>query len=170
VVTPLSAVEPLEPWHETTEFDCGKPELTLWLQRHALTNQQNHSARVYVVARASRVVAYYALAAASVERAAAPARVARGLANQPIPVMLLARMAVAVEEQGPGLGAALLKDVLLRTAAASEQFGVRALLVHAQDEDAAGFYERYDLERAPTDPLHLYLLMKDLRRVLDGRN
>ena len=139
----------------------------MWLQRHAFTNHQNNSARVYVVCRGARVCGYYALAASSVERADAPPRISRGLAKHPIPVLLLARLGVDLQEQGQGIGAALLKDVLLRTASAAEQFGVRALLVHAQDEDAVGFYERYNFDRSPTDPLHLFLLTKDLKHAVD---
>src|SRR5438105_1194372 len=92
-----------------------------------------------------------------------PARVAKGLARHPIPIILLARLAVDRGEQGKGLGAALLKDALLRAAQASDIIGCRAVLVHAKDQTAKAFYQRYGFEPSPVDDLHLYLLMKDLR-------
>jgi GNAT superfamily N-acetyltransferase len=112
------------------------------------------------------VVGYYALAAGSVEPEQAPERIKKGLARHPVPVILLARLAVDRHEQGKGLGAALLKDALIRAAAAADEIGVRAVLVHAKDEDARAFYERFDFEPSPTDPLHLYLLMKDLKKTI----
>lgn len=165
----LSSVEPLSAAHDTSAFDCGKPELTLWCRRFALASQQAGSARTYVVQRAGRVVGYYSLSAASVELAEAPERIRKGLARHPVPVILLARLAVDRREQGAGLGSALLKDALRRTASAADEIGARALLVHAKDDDARAFYERYDFEASPTDPLHLFLLMKDLRALLRAR-
>jgi GNAT superfamily N-acetyltransferase len=164
----LSGIEPLAAAHNTSDFDCGKPELTDWLRRYALLNHRAGAARVYVVHRDHRVVGYYALAAGSVERDEAPERIRRGLARHPIPVILLARLAVDQREQGQGLGAALLKDALLRSAAAADEIGARAVLVHAKDEGARAFYEHFDFEPSPTDPLHLFLLMRDLARVVGG--
>ena len=163
---PLSNVEALSADHDVSTFDCGKPELTEWLRRFALTSQQSESARVYVVHRGGRVAGYYALASSAVARADAPVRAGRGLANYAIPVILLARLAVDQGEQGRGLGSALLKDVFLRVARAADEIGVRALLVHAQDDEARAFYEHFDFEPSPTDPLHLFLLLKDVRQAL----
>lgn len=165
----ISGPEPLSAVHDVGNFDCGKPELTEWLRRYALQNHQAGASRVYVVRRGERVVGYYAVAAGSVEAEQAPARVKKGLAHHPIPVILLARLAVDVSEQGRGLGAALLKDALLRIAWAADEIGARAVLVHAKDDDAKRFYRRYDFEPSPTDPLHLFLLMKDLRAALKNR-
>ena len=109
------------------------------------------------------MVGYYALAVASVEPESVPERVKRGLARHAIPVILHARLAVDLAEQRKGLGAALLKDALRRAVAAAEEIGARAVLVHAKDEEARVFYEKFDFESSPTDPLHLFLLMKDLR-------
>ncbi|MGH9197184.1 MAG: GNAT family N-acetyltransferase, partial [Acidimicrobiia bacterium] len=109
---------------------------------------------------------YYALAAASVEPGDVPARVSKGLSRQPIPVILLARLAIHRDEQGKGLGAALLKDSLIRALSAADQIGARAVLVHAKDDEARTFYEHFDFEASPTDPFHLSLLMKDLRRAI----
>ncbi len=115
------------------------------------------------------MVGYYALAAASVERAQAPARVSKGLDRHPIPVILLTRLAVDRTQQGKGLGAALLKDALHRSVSASAEIGARAVLVHAKDEEARAFYEHFDVEPSPTDSLHLFLLMKDVRALVSGR-
>jgi GNAT superfamily N-acetyltransferase len=168
-VEPLAGVEPLTSAHDTSDFDCGKLELTDWLYRYALVCHRAGSARVFVVHRNGRVVGYYALAAGSVEREGAPERIRKGLARHPIPVILLARLAVDQREQGKGLGASLLKDALTRAARAADEIGARAVLVHAKDEEARAFYQRFDFEPSPTDPLHLFLLMKDLKRVA-GRN
>lgn len=159
----LSVVEALTAAHSTTNFDCGKQELNLFLQRFALMNQSSGGARTFVVHRDLSVVGYYSLSAGSVTREEAPVRVAKGLGGYAIPVILLARLAVDRREQGKGLGAALLKDALIRSAGVAETIGIRAVLVHAMDEEARGFYERFEFEPSPTDPLHLLLLMKDLR-------
>lgn len=166
---PLSAVEKLNASHEVDAFACGKDPLDLFLQRFALGNQKAGSAQTYVVCRAERrVVGYYSLAVGAVEYADASARVGKGLARHPIPVMLLARLAIDRSEQGKGLGKALLKDALLRTAQAADIAGIRALLVHAKDDEARAWYEGADFEPSPTDPYHLFLLMKDLRSLIGG--
>ena len=163
----FSAVQKLDASHEVDAFDCGKEPLDRFLQRHALVNQKAGSAQTYVVCRREqRVAGYYSLAVGAVEHADAPGRVGKGLARHPIPVMLLARLAIDRAEQGKGLGKALLKDALLRTAQAADIAGIRALLVHAKDDDARAWYEQFDFEPSPTDPYHLFLLMKDLRALL----
>jgi GNAT superfamily N-acetyltransferase len=170
-VAPLSEVEPLSKVHDVNRFDCGlHASLNLWLQKYALQNQANDSARTYVVHRANAVVGYYTISAGSVARERATARSAQGLANHPMPVSLLARLAVDENEQGHGLGSALLKDALIRIERAGELLGIRAVLVHAIDEEARGFCERFDFEPCPGDVLHLMLLMKDLRRMLGSRS
>ena len=165
----LSPVETLDETHDFASFECGKEALDHFLKRFALSNQRADSARTYVVCRRLTVIAYYSLAAGAVEHAEAPVRVGKGLARHPIPVMLLARLAVDRTEQGRGIGKALIKDALLRTAATADIVGVRALLVHAKDEEARAWYEALEFEPSPTDPCHLFLLMKDLRRILDYR-
>lgn len=112
------------------------------------------------------MVGYYALAAGSLEFENAPDRIKKGLGHYPIPVVLLARLAVRVDHQGKGLGKALLKDAMIRTATTAESIGVRALLVHAMHDRAAEFYRRFGFEPSPTDPQHLMSLMKDLRAYL----
>lgn len=163
----FSAVQKLDASHEVDAFDCGKEPLNRFLQRYALVNQKAGSAQTYVVCRGEqRVAGYYSLAVGAVEHADAPGRVGKGLARHPIPVMLLARLAIDRAEQGKELGKALLKDALLRTAQAAEIAGIRALLVHAKDDEARAWYEQFDFEPSPTDPYHLFLLMKDLRALL----
>jgi GNAT superfamily N-acetyltransferase len=160
----LSAVEPLGEKHDLSQFDCARhASLNEWLRRYALINQKSESARTYVVCRKDVVVAYYSLAAGSVSREEAPARIAKGLARHPIPVVILARLAVDQREQGRGLGKALLKDALLRSVGAADTVGVRAVLVHAIDREAREFYKRFGFEESPVDEFHLMLLMKDLR-------
>jgi GNAT superfamily N-acetyltransferase len=163
----LSLVEPLSRAHDLSRFDCGAHEsLNLWLRKHALENQASDSARTYVVHRESVVVGYYSISAGSIAREGATRRAGQGLARHPIPIALLGRLAVHQEEQGFGLGAALLKDALIRIEGAAEILGIRAVLVHAIDRAARSFYERFDFEPCPEDELHLMLLLKDLRREL----
>ena len=160
----LSVIGKLAPDHDLSDFDCGEPALDDWLRRFALANQAAEAAQTYVIHRGGQVVGYYALAAGSVEREQAPGRVARGLARHAIPVVILARLAVDRREQGRGLGKALLKDALLRIAGAADVIGVRAVLVHAKDDEARTFFERFDFEPSPVDPLQMFLLTKDLKR------
>ena len=163
----LSPVEPLSRTHDLTHFDCGAHEsLNLWLRKYALHNQANDSARTYVVHRANVVVGYYSIAAGSIARESSTPRSAQGLARHPVPIALLGRLAVHGEEQGLGLGRALLKDALIRIERAADILGIRAVLVHAIDREVRTFYEKFDFESCPDDELHLMLLMKDLRREL----
>ncbi len=121
-----------------------------------------------VDAQQGRVVGYHALTAAALERESATARIIKGMPQYPIPVVLLARLAVDRSVAGRGLGAWLLRDAMIRTLAAAETIGVRAMLVHAVDEDAAAFYLRHGLEASPTDPRHLMILVKDIAAALDA--
>jgi len=161
------AVERLEASHETGAFDCGNEPLDRFLKLHAIASQKAESARTYVVCRAERrVIGYYSLAAGSAEHARVPSRVSRGLARHPVPVMLLARLAVDRSEQRRGLGEALLADALDRTARVADNAGIRALAVHVKDDGALAWYRRYDFEPSPSDPYQLFMLMKDLRALL----
>jgi GNAT superfamily N-acetyltransferase len=163
----LSKVEAIAESHDLSRFDCGGHEsLNEWLKRFAVTNQKNESSRTYVVHRNRAVVGYYSISAGSVSVEDAPARVAKGLARHPIPVILLARLAVDKHEKGTGLGKALLKDALARIAQAADIVGARAVLVHAIDEPARKFYEHFDFEPSPVHELQLMLLLKDLRKAL----
>jgi GNAT superfamily N-acetyltransferase len=154
---------PLAKGHDLSAFDCGAPALDEYLRKYAWQNHQNRSARTYVTTRENRVVGYYTLAAGSVRREETPPRVMKGLANYPVPIILLARLAVDRGEQGKGLGAALLKDALLRSVQAANIVGCRAVLVHAKDQQAQAFYRKYGFESSPINELHLYLLTKDIQ-------
>lgn len=149
-------------------FDCGQPALNQFLQRYALVNQKANSAQTYVCCQAGEVVGFYSLAVGSVDPERAPPRVMKGLAHHPVPMMILARLAVDQRHQGRGLGKALLKDALLRTAQAADIAGIRCLLVHAKDDAARQWYEAWEFEPSPTDPYHLFLMLKDLKAILAG--
>ena len=153
--------------HRVDGFTCGKPALDEYLHRFALANQKGGGARTYVVCREMRVVGYHSLAPGSVGFASAPERIVRGQARHPVPVVLLARLAVDRAAQGNGLGKHLLLDAFQRAVAGAEVIGGRALLIHAKDDEAKRFYSSYGAVASPTDPLHLFLLMKDLRRALE---
>lgn len=159
-------IEKLRPDHQLDDFDCGNEELNRFLKRQAWANQQANSAQTYVLARELEAVGYYSLAAGSVTHESATERVKKGQARHPIPVIILARLAVDRKMQKQGIGPALLKDALIRTASAADTIGARALLVHAKDNDAKSFYEHFDFEPSPSDPLHLSLIMKDLKAML----
>jgi GNAT superfamily N-acetyltransferase len=156
--------EPLGPGHVIAGFDCGRSSLNVWLERYARQAATSGSARTYVIidAHQERVVGYHALTAAALERDGATPRVIKGMPQYPIPVVLLARLAVDLSVAGRGLGAELLRDAMMRALVASETIGVRAMLVHAIDGDARAFYRRHGLEPSPTDPLHLMILIKDI--------
>lgn len=151
---------------QTDAFDCGQTALNQFLQRYALVNQKANSAQTYVCCQGDEVVGFYSLAVGSVDPTGAPPRVMKGLARHPVPVMILARLAVDKAHQRKGLGQALLKDALLRTAQAADIAGIRCLLVHAKDDTAQRWYKSWEFEPSPTDPYHLFLMLKDLKNLL----
>lgn len=157
-------IAPLAHDHELDRLDSGAPELDDWLRRFARVADASGTARTYVLAEGNRVVGYYALTPGAVGRAELPARHAKGMPAHPIGVILLARLALDGSLQGKGYGRALVADAAIRTLQAAELVGARAMLVHARDQMAAAFYERLGFSRSPTDPLHLMVLIKDLRR------
>jgi GNAT superfamily N-acetyltransferase len=167
-VSELGAIEKLRREHLLDHFDCGKEDLNRALIRQVWNNQQAHSAQTYVLVKDLRVLGYYSLAAGSVSHDEATERVKKGLARHPIPVILLARLAVDVSIRGKGVGSALLKDALLRTAQAAETIDARALLVHAKVDKARAFYEHFAFEASRSDPYHLLLIMKDLLAIVAG--
>ena len=163
----LSGPEPLGEAHNTPLFDCRKPALDVFLQKHALLAQRANTARNYVALRGLRVVGYYSLTSASIEASGAAGRITKGTGNYPVvPATLLARLAVDRSEAGRGLGKALLKDAFGRFLRAQEIVASRVLLVHAIDEDARQFYERFGFEASSVDKYHLYLLTKDIKKTL----
>lgn len=148
---------PLSATHDFTDFDCGVPILNDWLKRRALANQLSGASRTFVVTDdAGQVLGYYALAAGAVAHHDATGSIRRNMPD-PIPVMVVGRLAVDRRAQGMRLGGALLKDVLQRTLNVAQHAGVRALLVHALDESARQFYEHYGFQRSPSQPLLLML-------------
>jgi predicted N-acetyltransferase YhbS len=167
-----SRPEPLRGKHSTEEFRSGEESLDVWLHRYARHAEASGSARTFVTSHdGKRIVGYYSLTAGVVEPAAATERLLKGQPEgRPVPVALLGRLAVDLGHQGAGLGRSLLQDALLRTAQTAERVGIRALVAHALTEHAATFYGRFGFEPSPTDPLHVILLMKDLRRFLDSKS
>jgi len=164
-VSEFGTIEKLRRDHALDGFDCGKEELNRFLKKHALTNQASDGAQTYVLADGLTVRGYYSLAAGTVSHEGATERTKKGLARHAIPVVLLARLAVDTSMQGKKIGPALLKDALRRAVHAADTIGARAVLVHAKDDNAKGFYEHFNFEPSPSDPYHLMLIMKDLRRI-----
>jgi GNAT superfamily N-acetyltransferase len=165
VSAPFAPSRKLEISDPVDAFDCGQLSLNRYLQRYAWINQKANSAQTYVVLAGSSLAGYYSLSVAGVDHASAPERVAKGLARHPIPVMLLARLTVALGFQRKGLGTALLKDALLRTLQAADIAGIRAVVVQAKNEAAKQWYLRFGFEPGPVTPMQLFLLLKDLQHV-----
>lgn len=161
----LSAPQPLGPGHQLEAFDCGKPALTEWLLRHARQAQGSGSARTFVACDGERVAGYYSLTVGQIDTLEAPERVRRGMGQYPIPLVILARLAVDLGYQKRGLGFSLLRDAILRAITVAENAGIRALLTHPIDADANTFYRRFGFEPAPHDERQLLLLLKDARRI-----
>ena len=164
--SPVPQITKLSARHIVSKFDCGVEALNIYLARFALANQSAGGASTYVAAVGEEVAGYFSLATAQVEYADAPERLRKGLARHPIPVILLARLGVDRAWQGKGLGAALLLDALRRTLNAADIVGVRAIMVHAKDEGARRFYEHFDFDPSPIEPLHLFLLVKEIARLM----
>ncbi len=159
-------IDKLQREHRLDAFDCGREALNRFLIRFALQNQQAGASQTYLALTGKHVVAYYTLVFGQVDYIDAPARLTKGLARHPVPIMLLARLAVANAWQGKGLGSGLLKDAMLRSLQAADIAGLRAFAVHAKDDEARAFYERFSFTASPTDPYHLFRLLKDIRAAL----
>lgn len=161
----LAAPEPLRAQHDTEPFHSGVETLDVWLKRRALRNQAGGASRTFVVCEGSRVVAYYALASSSVVVDAAPGRFRRNMPD-PIPVVVLGRLAVDESWQGRGIGRALMRDAVHRVLAAADLIGVRGLLVHALSLEAKAFYEHIGFDASPRDPMLLMVTLADLRSAM----
>ena len=161
----LTTPEPLCPQHEVTPFDSGVASLDAWLKRRALPNQASGASRTFVVCDGMRVLAYYALASRAVAPEAAPGHLRRNMPN-PIPVVVLGRLAVDRSLHGRGVGRGLVQDAGRRVAQAADIIGVRGLLVHALSEDARVFYERLGFEPSALDPTTLMITLADLQASL----
>ena len=160
----LSRPEPLGADHQLEGFDCGKPALDDWLLRHARQAQGSGSAKTFVVADDARVAGYFSLTVGQVDTLDAPERIRKGMGQYPVPVVILARLAVSRQDQGHGIGLGLLRDAIRRTMLIAEQAGIRAMLTHPIDEEAAKFYARFGFIASPLSAQQLLLLLKDARR------
>ena len=164
----IGAPEHLTATHDISTFDCGIPDLNDWLKKRALPNEESGASRTYVVCSAGRVVGYYALASGGVALAKASGRVRRNMPD-PLPVMIMGRLAVERGWQGRSLGQGLLRDAVLRTLQAAEIGGIRAILVHTISEDAKRFYERHGFSVSTVDPMTLMITVSDAKKALSGR-
>jgi GNAT superfamily N-acetyltransferase len=159
-------IEKLRPDHSPQGFSCGRDALDRYLVRFAWQNQQAGAVQTYLGIVGEAIVGYYTLAVGHILPEDAPERLKKGLAKHPVPIMLLARLAVDQRWHGKGIGKGLLRDAMLRTLQAAEIAGIRALAVHAKDEEAKHFYEHFDFIPSPSDPMHLLILLKDVRRIV----
>ena len=161
----LRAPEPLSPGHDTAGFDCGTASLNHWLARRAAANQVSGASRTFVACEDRKVVGYYALASSAVAPAAAPRRFRRNMPD-PVPVVVLGRLAVATSHHSQGLGRALFQDAALRVIQAADLVGIRGMLVHALSDEAMAFYQRLGLDESPLDPMTLMATVIDLREAV----
>ncbi|OCB01908.1 GCN5 family acetyltransferase [Acidithiobacillus ferrivorans] len=155
---------PLGPQHKLDDFDCGKLALNDWLIRHARMAAGSGSAKTFVIAGVGLVVGYFSLTVGQVDTLDAPVRIRQGMGRYPLPVVILARLAVSQQEQGRGIGFGLLQDAIRRTLLIAEQAGIRAMLTHPVDEEASSFYLRFGFVPSPLQDQQLLLLLKDARR------
>jgi predicted N-acetyltransferase YhbS len=160
----LRGPEPLGPQHRLEGFDCGKPALNDWLVRHARQAQGSGSAKTFIVSEDDRVAGYFSLTVGQIDALDAPERIRKGMGQYPIPIVILARLAVCQQNQGRGIGIGLLQDAIRRTLLIAEQAGIRAMLTHPIDEQAAQFYSRFGFIPSPLREQQLLLLVKDARR------
>ena len=161
----LRAPEPLGEQHELETFSCGTDSLDQWLRRRALKDQRNGASRTFVVCDGAKVVAYYALASGAVVLDAAPGHFRRNMPD-PIPVVILGRLAIDQSQQGRGMGRALVRDAGQRILHAADAIGIRGVIVHALSAEAKAFYERVGFEASPLDPMTLMITLADLRDAL----
>lgn len=156
---------PIQPNHKLEDFDSGNIELNEWLRKRAIKNEDSGASRTYVVTVEQKVIAYYCLASGSVINSAATGRVRRNMPD-PIPVMVIGRLAVDKNWQGQRIGYALVRDAVLRTLQVSEIVGIRAILVHAISEDAKRFYEKCGFSASPIAPMTLMVTIGDVKIAL----
>ncbi len=158
---------PLQEGYEKQSFECGVEALNDYLKKYAHQNTRNNSSKTYVALKdKTEIIGYFSVAFGSIEHASSPPNITQGLGRYPVPVLVLARLAVDRSYQNIGLGRSLLKHALLKAINAAEIAGLRAVIVHAKDENAKQFYERYNFVPFPQDPFHLYFLIKDIRENL----
>jgi len=163
----IGAPQKLSADHDISQFQSGEPALDDWLRRRALPNEESGASRTYVVCVGMRVVGYYALAVGAVAHVDAPGRVRRNMPD-PVPVMVIGRLAVDQTVQGQGVGPALLRDAVLRTVRAAEIAGIRAILVHAISERAKRFYEKWGFIPSPVEPMTLMITVAEAKKEIAG--
>lgn len=161
----LLSPEPLREHHQTHSFGSGEPTLDDWLRRRALPNQASGASRTYVVCDGDRVIGYYALASGAIAQTGVPGRFRRNMPD-PVPVVILARLAIDRGHQGKGLGRALFRDAAQRVAGAANVIGIRGIVVHAISEDARKFYVALGFEACAGNPMTLVVTLRDVRAAL----
>jgi len=161
----LSFPEILSAHHILADFDCGQDTLNNWLKHRALKNKASGASRTYVVCHQHHIIAYYTLATGAVQCVNAPGRIRRNMPD-PIPVIVLGRLAVHLQWQKKGLGGDLLADAVKRTLQAADIAGIRAFVVHALSDEAKQFYEQFGFQPSPTDPMDLMITLKDAKENL----
>lgn len=164
----IGAPEPLNAGHNLTTFDSGEPSLDDWLRKRALPNEQGGASRTYVITAGGRVIGFYCLASGSVAKQAATGRIRRNMPD-PIPVMIIGRLAIDRAFQQRGLGKALLRDGVLRTLQAAAIAGMRAIVLHAISEGARLFYVHCGFSASPLDPLTMMIGVAEAERILSGK-
>lgn len=162
MIPALSPPVPITPAHNFSTFSCGKPSLDDWLRKQAMKNENCGASRTYLVCLGTKVIGYYSLAVGSIEHKFVPGKIKRNM-PQPVPVMILARLAVDLRHTGQNIGRGMVRDALFRTLRAADIAGIRALLVHALSEKAASFYVKIGCAPSPFDPLLLLLPLKSLK-------
>lgn len=161
----LTPPEPLAERHEFQAFSCGEVSLDDWLRRRSRANQMSGASRTYVVCRGNRVIGYYALASGMIAVESAPDRFRRNMPS-PIPVAVLARLAVDLDWHGQGVGRALFRDAAGRVAQAADAIGIRGIVVHAISEQAKNFYLAFGFDPSPHEPMTLMVTLADIRAAL----
>ena len=165
---PLSPPEALGDNHQIDEFVSGEPVLDAWLRRRARSNQATGASKTYVLCEGNRVVGYYALASGAIAQASVPGKFRRNMPD-PIPVAVLARLAVDLNHQGHGLGRALFRDAAHRVAHAADSIGIRGIVVHAISEEAKRFYIALGFDPCPAQAMTLVVTLRDIRDTLEPR-
>jgi len=162
----LKKPESLTKDHDLSSFVCGKQELDDWLKKYARQAKASNSANTFIVCDDTHVVGYYSLTVGQVNVEEVSERMSKGMGKYPIPVLILARLAVHSSYKGLGIGKAMLKDAIMRALIIAEQAAIRALFVHAIDEEAFKFYQKFGFEPSPIRVSQLVLLLKDARKKL----
>ncbi|MGC2448093.1 MAG: GNAT family N-acetyltransferase [Candidatus Sulfotelmatobacter sp.] len=165
----INPPEKLSSEHDLAQFHCGEPTLDDGLRKRALQNEESGGSRTYVASIEKQVVGYYALAIGAVTHAEAPGRIRRNMPD-PVPVMVIGRLAVDQTAQGRALGPALLRDAVLRIVQAAEIAGIRAILVHAISERAKRFYEKWGFIASPVEPMTLMITVAEARKAMQDKS